>query len=102
MKQTLADLAASGPTALYDLLAERLKERPGFDLLTVLAPNDAGDRLIRLYSSNHHQYPLGEADIVQDDAWFRQLFTTKEAVVANDGEEIRQCMNDGVENVGMV
>lgn len=101
MKQTLADLAASGPTALYDLLAERLKEKPGFDLLTVLAPNDAGDRLIRLYSSNHDQYPLGDADIVQDDAWFRQLFTTKEAVVANDDEEIRQWLPGFVEYVEM-
>jgi GAF domain-containing protein len=100
----LADAAAtlrSGPDALYELLAQRLKRRPGFDLLTVLAPNDAGDRLIRLYSSNHNQYPLGDADIVQDDMWFRQLFSAKEAVVANDANEIRHWLPDFVEYVEM-
>lgn len=99
-----ADLAATlknGPEALFELLAQRLKRQPGFDLFTVLAPNDAGDRLVRLYSSNHGQYPLGDADVVQDDMWFRQLFSTKQPVVANDADEIRQWLPDFVEFVDM-
>lgn len=103
MQDDIADIATlrSGPDALYDLLARRLKHRPGFDLLTVLAPNDAGDRLIRLYSSNHEQYPLGVADIIQDDKWFRQLFRTKQPVVANDAEQIRHWLPDFVEYIEM-
>jgi len=91
----------SGPEALYELLAQRLKQRPGFDLLTVLAPNDAGDRLVRLYSSNTGQYPLGDADIVKDDKWFRQLFSRMKPVVANDAEEIRHWLPDFFEFVAM-
>jgi hypothetical protein len=83
----LADVGETlsiGSDALYDLLARRLKRRPGYKLLTVLAPNDAGNRLVRLFSSDHDQYPLGDADAVSDNKWFQRLFVEREPVVAND------------------
>jgi hypothetical protein len=91
----------AGGAALYALLATRLKRRPGYELLTLLAPGDSGDRLVRLYSSNHDHYPPGDADIVKDDRWFRQLFTRKEPVVANDAVEIREWLPDFDEYVAM-
>jgi len=90
-----------GPEALYSLLSNRLRHRPGFGLLTVLAPNRAGDKLIRLYSSNVGQYPLGDADPVQDDRWFRRLFVERRPVVANDPEEIGEWLPDYIEFVEM-
>lgn len=86
------DLTAAmgrGPDSIYALLANRLRQKPGFDLLTVLAPNRVGDRLVRLFSTNTGQYPLGDADPVQDDRWFRHLFVRKQPVIANDAEAIR-------------
>ena len=84
----------SGPEALYQLLARRLKRRPGYDLLTVLAPNEAGDRLIRLFSSDLDDYPLGEADVVKDDKWFRRLFLELEPIIANDARELASWLPD--------
>jgi hypothetical protein len=92
MDSVTADLATTperGSEALYSLLAERLTRDPSFDLLTVLAPHAAGDRLVRLFTSNAGQFPLGDADPVEDNRWFRQLFVERRPVIANDGEEIR-------------
>lgn len=79
-----ADALCSGPGALYDLVARRLRRRPGYDLLTVLAPNAAGDRLVRLFSSDLNQYPLGDADIIRDSKWLRRLFVERAPVIANE------------------
>ena len=83
-----------GSDALFKRLAARLKQGPGYDLLTVLAPNPDGKRLDRLYSTNHDQYPLGAADEVQDDVWFRQLFGKKQPIVANTMDEIGEWLPD--------
>jgi hypothetical protein len=79
---------AKGPDAILALIAERLKAGPGCDLFTVLVPHASGTRLDRLYSTNHRQYPLGAADEVKDDPWFRRLFDEKQPIVANTMEEI--------------
>lgn len=79
---------ADGPMAILERLAERLKAEPGYDLFTVLAPHSSGTRLDRLFSTNHQQYPLGPADEVKDDLWFRRLFDEKLPIVANTMEEI--------------
>jgi hypothetical protein len=84
----MAEALRDGPAALYQLLALRLKRWPGYDLLTVLAPNEAGDRLVRLYSSDLGLYPLGEADLVKDDKWFRRLFLDLQPVIANGATAI--------------
>lgn len=99
-----ADLTTTlhdGPEALYALLSSRLGRHPGFGLLTVLAPNRSGDMLIRLFSSNTGQYPLGDADPVQDDRWFRRLFVERRPVVANDPLEIGNWLPDYTEFVEM-
>jgi hypothetical protein len=91
------DLTAAmtrGPAGLYALLADRLRRKPGFDLLTVLVPNSTGERLVRLFSTNVGQYPLGDADLVRDDHWFRHLFVGREPVIANDAEAIRDWLPD--------
>lgn len=97
----LTAAVARGPDSIYALLADRLRQRPGFELLTVLAPNRAGDRLVRLFSTNTAQYPLGDADPVQDDRWFRHLFIRKEPVIANDAEAIRGWLPDYSEFAAM-
>lgn len=84
----IAEALHDGPAALYQLLALRLKHRPGYDVLTVLAPNEAGDRLVRLYSSDLGLYPLGEADVVEDNKWFRRLFLDLQPVIANGATAI--------------
>ncbi|HLW90063.1 MAG TPA: GAF domain-containing protein [Roseiarcus sp.] len=83
-----------GPGALSDLLARRLKRRPGYDLLTILAPGDEGRCLVRLYSSDLARYPLGDADIVEDNKWFRRLFIEREPVIANDAFAIHDWLPD--------
>jgi hypothetical protein len=90
----IADTLRIGPDALYDLLARRLKRRPGYRLLTVLAPNEAGNRLVRLFSSDHDQYPLGNADAVSDSKWFQRLFVERAPVVANDALAILNWLPD--------
>jgi GAF domain-containing protein len=43
---------------------------------------------MRVFSTNHEQYPLGTADPIEDSIWFRRLFSQGEAIVANDAEAI--------------
>jgi hypothetical protein len=83
-----------GSEALFGLLSMRLRHSVGYDLLTLLAPNDSGVRLIRHYSSKPDQFPPGEADIVEGTRWFRELFVEKRPVVANDETSIRQWLPD--------
>lgn len=83
-----------GPSALLALLSERLKAAPDYLLCTVLAPNERGDRLDRLFSTNLDQYPLGPADVVKDDIWFRRLFVEKLPIVANSLDEIAAWLPD--------
>lgn len=94
MPASIAAGLREGAGALAVLLASRLREAPGYDLLTILALNAAGDRLVRLYSSNLQHYPLGDADLVQDDRWFRRLFVEKAPVVANSEAAIREWLPD--------
>ena len=84
----LPEAVARGPDALFALLAERVARAVGYDLLTVLAPTPGGRVLTRLFSTNVEQYPLGDADRVEDTAWFRQLFGRGEPIIANNGPEI--------------
>jgi hypothetical protein len=84
----------SGPQAILSRLAEELKAGPGYDLFTILAPHENGKRLDRLYSTNHTQYPLGAADVVKDDLWFRRLFVDKLPIVANTLPEIGEWLPD--------
>ncbi len=83
-----------GADSLFDLITRRAGSLLGDALLTVLVPNDRGTRLVRIYSSNETDYPLGEADKVEDTAWFRQLFISKQPVVANNGNEIAGWLPD--------
>lgn len=79
----------AGPVALFDLLAGRLAETVGYQLLTLLATDNDGSRLIRPYSSRPDQFPCGAADVVEDSRWFRRLFVEQEPVIANDAASIR-------------
>lgn len=83
-----------GADKLFDLVRRRSSTLLGDALLTVLIPNNCGTRLVRIYSSNKADYPLGEADKVEDTAWFRQLFVSKQPVVANNGNEIANWLPD--------
>jgi hypothetical protein len=84
----------AGSEALFELLSARLRQSVGYELLTLLAPNDSGIRLIRPYSSKPDQFPPGEADLVEGTRWFRELFVEKRPVVANDEASIRQWLPD--------
>ena len=94
-KQTTTESALNaGSEALFELLSARLRQRVGYELLTLLAPNDSGVRLVRHYSSKPDQFPPGEADIVEGTRWFRELFVEKRPVVANDEASIRRWLPD--------
>jgi len=84
----LPDAVALGPGAVLDLLAHCVADRVGYRLMTILVPAPDGRLLLRIFSSNLRQYPLGDADIVEDTVWFRQLFGACEPVIANDAAEI--------------
>jgi hypothetical protein len=90
----MSEALRDGPAALYQLFALRLKNRPGYDLLTVLAPNEGGDRLVRWYSSDLGRYPLGDADVVRDNKWFRRLFLDLQPVIANGATAIADWLPD--------
>ncbi|MDR3475069.1 MAG: GAF domain-containing protein [Devosia sp.] len=90
----LAEALGAGPADVFALLAERLAESPGYRLLTVLAPNAAGDRLDRLHSTDRQHYPLEPADPVEDNAWFKQLFADGKPIVANSAAEIADWLPD--------
>ena len=83
-----------GIQAVLSRLAEELKTGPGYGLFTILAPHESGKRLDRLYSTNHVQYPLGAADGVKDDLWFRRLFVDKLPIVANTLAAIGEWLPD--------
>ncbi|MDR3375728.1 MAG: GAF domain-containing protein [Ancalomicrobiaceae bacterium] len=90
----LAEALGSGAPTLFALLAERLAAGPGYRLLTLLAPNAAGDRLDRLHSTDLEQYPIAPADPVEDNRWFEQLFTVGKPIVANSAAEIAEWLPD--------
>lgn len=71
-----------------ELLAARLKEAPGYGLITLSVPEPAGVYLQRIYTRDPVEYPLGQADRVQHSPWFDQLFQHKSPIVANSKEEI--------------
>lgn len=79
----------AGPQALFGLLAERLGESVGYELLTLLIADEDGSRLVRPYSSRPDQFPCGAADPVEDTRWFRRLFVEQKPVIANDAASIR-------------
>jgi GAF domain-containing protein len=85
---------SAGPVALFGLLCARLSESVGYGLLTLLAPEASGARLVRPYSSRPDEFPPGEADPVEGTRWFRALFVEKQPVVANDEEAIRAWLPD--------
>lgn len=85
---SLADAMPRGAIAIFDILAERIRENVGYLLMTVLAPDGDQPFLTRVFSTNQDQYPLGIADPVEDSIWFRRLFSEGEAIVANDADEI--------------
>ncbi len=84
----------AGPGALFEILCARLHESVGHELLTLLAPDERGIRLVRPYSSKPDQFPPGEADLVEGTRWFRELFVEKRPVVANDRHAIREWLPD--------
>jgi hypothetical protein len=92
--QDLTPALAAGPNALFAILDHRLGQRPGYDLFTILAPDAQGAFLERLYSTNQAQYPLGPADAVKDDIWFRQLFSDRAPIIANSIAEISAWLPD--------
>lgn len=85
---SLADALPRGSVAIFDILAERVRENVGYRLMTVLVPSSAAPFLMRVFSTNLDQYPLGRADPVEDTIWFRRLFSEGEAIIANDEEAI--------------
>ena len=93
-EQDLTSALAAGPNALLALLERRLSRKPGYDLFTVLAPHRDGTFLERLYSTNLAQYPLGPADEVKDDIWFRRLFSERAPIIANTIAEISTWLPD--------
>jgi GAF domain-containing protein len=94
MPAEMSKALGGGSDALFDVITRRAGSLLGDALFTVLVPNDRGTRLVRIYSSNKTDYPLGEADKVDDTAWFRQLFISKQPVVANNGAEIAGWLPD--------
>ncbi len=80
----------SGHDELFALLARHLAQAVHGGLLTILAPNDSGTRLIRCYSNRPDQFPLDGGDDVEDNRWFQHIFRDKQPVIANDDEEIRE------------
>lgn len=85
---SLADALPRGSVAIFDILAERIRENVGSRLVTVLVPSSDAPFLMRVFSNNWEQYPLGRADPVEDSIWFRRLFSDGEAIVANDADAI--------------
>lgn len=83
-----------GANALFDLLAEHIEDRVQPDLVTVLAPSADGHRLQRLYSSDLQNFPLSEADRVEENSWFHRLFIEREPIIANDAEAILAWLPD--------
>ncbi|WP_136659486.1 GAF domain-containing protein [Nitratireductor sp. XY-223] len=86
--------AAGAHDALFALLAERLKASVGFELLTVLVADPSERQLRRIFSTDETAYPLGLADKVEPSAWFEQLFTRREPIVANNRREIALWLPD--------
>lgn len=93
-ERDFASAMSQGPDAIFSRIAERLKAAPGYDLFTILAPDESGTRLDRLYSTNLVQYPLGAADEVKDDLWFRRLFVDRLPIVANTLDDIGAWLPD--------
>ncbi|MCR9136770.1 MAG: GAF domain-containing protein [Alphaproteobacteria bacterium] len=92
---TMLNLAANGQHAeLFDRLADRLSSDVGYAFLTVLIPEDTGDFLTRVYSTDPVGHPLGRADPVVDDPWFDHLFDKGRPVFASNPDEIAEWLPD--------
>jgi len=84
----LADALPRGSVAIFDVLAERIRADVGYRLMTILVPSGDAPFLVRVFSTNLDQYPLGKADPVDDSIWFRRLFSQGEPIIANDAAAI--------------
>lgn len=85
---TLDAALRDGPEALFALLAKRLQASVGHDLLTLLAVAPDGTRLVRPFTDKPAEYPLGDADVVENSPWFHHVFTKQLPFIANSNDEI--------------
>ncbi|MCP4316557.1 MAG: GAF domain-containing protein [Hyphomicrobiales bacterium] len=90
----LHHVAAGDSDALFRLAARRIKERIGYQLFTILAPDRSGTNLQRIYTTDMAGYPLGPADQIRKSPWFQQLFENKQPIIAANGEEIAAWLPD--------
>lgn len=85
-----------GETALFTVFANRVTAHLGESLITVLAPDQQRGCLVRIYSNDTARYPLGDADTIENNRWFRRLFAERMPVVANNEGEIAYWLPDFV------
>jgi len=90
----LCDAMAEGGEALFRLYSRRILKSVACSLVTVLAPDAAGERLIRVHTNRPDQFPLGPGDVIVDNPWFRRVFGEAAPIVANTDAEIRAWIPD--------
>jgi hypothetical protein len=79
---------ADGPDALFALLSELFTSVPGVRTATFIAT--APDRTVthRIGTSNPVDFPIGNVDPVDDNAWNRRILGEKRPVIGNSVEEV--------------
>ncbi|WP_159587222.1 GAF domain-containing protein [Chelativorans xinjiangense] len=96
LPREIAHALGKGETALFTVFAKRITAHLGESLITVLAPDRRRGCLVRIYSNDTAQYPLGDADTIESNRWFRRLFAERMPVVANNESEIARWLPDFV------
>jgi len=98
-----AGLKPGQPQPLFDAAALILAEAPGWRLLTVMAVASERLELVRLYSSDTANYPLGGRKSKRGLLWSDRVLVRGEPYVGNDTAGLRWAFDDSatLESLGL-
>ncbi|MEQ7918425.1 GAF domain-containing protein [Xanthomonas sp. WHRI 1810A] len=83
---------------------ERLAEGViGFKMLTVMRYDAASSELVRVFSNNVDQYPIGGSKVKADSVWKRTLLVGCQPVLSNCAEAVKVHFDDWqrLQNLGI-
>lgn len=92
LSQALAQ--AEQPAQVYRALEQRVAERLGFGLFTLLVLTPDGQQVQRVYTSNPEAYPLAGRKQMGPTPWGERVLVQRQCFLGRDAEAIRWAFPD--------
>ena len=89
--QRLAEVhaAAREPSAVFAAVAELLRKRIGYGLLTMLRLEADGENVTRIFTTNERYYPLAGAEALGSTAWGNHVLRQGRSFLGVDRAAVR-------------